>query len=125
MPKHNIYCGGIVPPSAGTVAALELNVQGRNRNVNLKIMDIHRSMVTSIPDVLMDLLEVAAYVYCADQRIRRGGEALTHTGGKWRRDFHYIIPVRNVDLWNSEPVMKALADTLWFLTQDEHQFEFV
>ena len=27
-------------------------------------------MLTNIPDVLLDLLEIAAYVYCADQRSR-------------------------------------------------------
>lgn len=125
MSKHKVYCGGITPSASGQEEILELDVREVSGNINLKIMDIHRSMVVSIPDTLMDLLEVAAYVYCADQRVKRGGDTLSDTGGDWRRDFHYVIPVRNPDLWNSTAVKDALADTLWFLTEDSHAFEFV
>lgn len=124
MSKHKVYCGGIAPSASEGEEVLQLDVREGSGNVNLKIMDIHRSMVTSIPDTLMDLLEVAAYVYCADQRVKRGGDTLQGTGGAWRRDFHYVIPVRNLDLWNSTAVKDALADTLWFLTEDSHFFEF-
>ena len=38
------------------------------------LMTITRAMLGNVPDVLLDLLEVAAYVYCADQQASRGSE---------------------------------------------------
>lgn len=106
MHERKIYCGGIKPSSKDKdESLLLLNVTGKHKNVNLRIMDIQNAMVAGIPDVLMDLLEVASYVYCADQHIRRGGEVLRNTGEEWRRHFHFKIPVRKPDLWNSPHII--------------------
>ena len=124
MSKYDIYCGGLTAPAKSQENTLVLDVHGKNKNVNLKIHDINRSMLANIPTILMDLLEVAAYVYCADQRVRRGGDVLVDTGSKWRRNFHFHIPVREPDKWNSPEVMANLTDTLWFLTEDDYNFTF-
>ena len=124
MSKYDVYCGGLTAPAKSQENTLVLDVHGKNKNVNLKIHDINRSMLANIPTILMDLLEVAAYVYCADQRVRRGGDVLVDTGSKWRRNFHFHIPVREPDKWNSPEVMANLTDTLWFLTEDDYNFTF-
>src|SRR5262249_4137130 len=76
------------------------------------------------PDVLTDLVEVASYIYCADQALTRGGDGATAFGQRWRRGFSFHIPVRKPDLWSSAPVVAALRDTLGFLSDDEYEFHF-
>jgi hypothetical protein len=80
--------------------------------------------VTNLPDVLIDLLELAAYVYCADGMVRRGGSMMAQMGRDWRRKFRFVIPVRLPELWSSEVVSQTLAETLGFLSDDFYQFEF-
>ena len=71
-----------------------MNVHGGAKNVNLRIDYISRTMLGNIPDLLIDLLEVAAYVYCADQRLVRGSDKLTHFGENWRRSRNSQAPHR-------------------------------
>ena len=59
--------------------------------------DIGRRLIKNVPDLLIDLIEIATYVYCADQAIRRGGEqsvAWQRPGGA---SFASPIPVRKPD----------------------------
>lgn len=126
MRSYDVMCGG----SASSVVSdpdrqIQLDVQGDGRNVNLRIEDISRSMVSNVPDLLLDLLEVAAYVYCADQQASRGSDKLTDLGSNWRRQMRLTIPVRNPGLWASHAVMEALHETLRFLSDDTWEFEFV
>ena len=97
---------------------------GRDSNVTLKVGDISEKMVTNIAPALIDLLEIATYVYCADQATTRGGSTSRDYGTKWRRQFQFHIPVREPDLWSSKPVRSALCATLGFLSDDEYEFTF-
>jgi hypothetical protein len=101
-----------------------LDVSGSAPNVQLRISDIRRALVTNVPDVLTDLLEVAAYIYCADGAVRRGGVKMGQLGKDWRRRFRFIIPVRQPNLWSSTLVSSLLIDTLSFLSDDFYSFEF-
>ena len=100
------------------------NLHGRSPNVRLKISDISSRLLTNIPDVLVDLLEVASYVYAADSAILRGGRTDAQMGKRWRRKFRFVIPVRVPELWSSGLVSSALVETLCFLSDDEYAFEF-
>jgi 7-cyano-7-deazaguanine synthase in queuosine biosynthesis len=91
----------------------------------LQLEDISRPMVTDVPDVLTDLLEVATYVYCADQLVSRGGEVMQALGSQWRRSLRFIVPVRELDLWTSQEVWESLEHLLAFLSDDEIRFQFV
>ena len=72
-----ILCGGLpAPVGVSEKAIVPLQLWGRDCNVNLKITDISRKMIANINPLLVDLLEIATYVYCADQAIPRGGEHL-------------------------------------------------
>ena len=93
--------------------------------MNLRIDQISRRLASNIPDVLTDMLEVAAYVYCADQFTARGTRQMTAMGAGWRRRFHFKIPVRRLDVWTRPDVREALRETLEFLSEDEFHFEFV
>ena len=120
-----ILCGGLpAPRNVDDKSAVSLNLLGDDANVMLKIGDISERMVANISPVLLDLLEIASYVYCADQATTRGGGSSREYGAKWRRQFHFHIPVREPDLWSSKPVRAALCNTLGFLSDDEYEFTF-
>ncbi len=126
MPKneHLILCGGVEEPQEAVASSLSLNLHGTSANVLLRIEDISRRLLANIPDVLVDLLEVASYVYAADSAIPRGGAIDAQMGKRWRRNFRFVIPVRLPDLWSSAPVSSALVETLSFLSEDGYEFEF-
>ena len=77
-----------------------------------------------MPDLLIDLIEIATYVYCADQAISRGRDQLSGMGASWRREFRFVIPVRKPDHWSKDATKELLCRALSFLTDDEYVFEF-
>ncbi|MFN3626090.1 MAG: 7-cyano-7-deazaguanine synthase [Hyphomicrobium sp.] len=121
MRKFRIECGVATASAPDTMT---MDVHGKGKNVNLRIDCITRSMLANVPDLLLDLLEIAAYVYCADQRMSRGTAQLTNFGENWRRDLHFTIPVRDPALWQHSEVQRLLEDTLGFLSDDSYTFEF-
>jgi len=119
--RFQIECGG---QTTGDKDAIVLDVHGDAKNVNLRVDYITRGMLGNVPDLLADLLEIAAYVFCADQRASRGSDKLKDYGNHWRRDLHFSIPVRCPDVWSDAQVQKELCDTLGFLSDDAYTFEF-
>lgn len=120
-----ILCGGLsTPDGAAKKPTVPLSLSGTQSNVTLKVSDISQKMAANISPVLIDLLEIATYVYCADQATTRGGRAAQDYGARWRRRFRFHIPVREPDLWASAAVSKALTVTLGFLSDDEYEFTF-
>ena len=121
MRRFQIDCGG---QTTGDKDAIVLDVQGEARNVNLRVDYITRGMLGNIPELLGDLLEISAYVFCADQRASRGSDQLTDYGRDWRRDMRFNIPVRCPDVWSDASVQEELRKTLGFLSDDAYTFEF-
>ena len=119
-----VLCGGAGPRRSKTAdKAVKLDLHSEKKaNVNLKVHDISQRMSAGLPDVLVDLLEVATYVFCADQATTRG--TAFDTGEKWHRSFKFFIPVRQPDLWSSDPIRTALVDVLSFLSDDDYEFSF-
>src|SRR5215471_18827207 len=103
MPERLVLCGG--GRHAGGDSILKLSLSGRSRNVSLKVEDISKKLIRNIPDLLIDLIEIASYVFCADQATSRGGDVQQAMGADWRRDFRFIIPVRNPGHWNRRKVL--------------------
>jgi 7-cyano-7-deazaguanine synthase in queuosine biosynthesis len=81
-------------------------------------------MSSSAPDVALDLLELAAFVYAADQSVTRGGTTKIDYGDGWRRHFRFEVPVRCPELWARPEVRAALTGALEFLTDDVYEFAF-
>jgi len=126
MNEINILCGGVdTPKQMPNDSIIRLDVQGDNKSVELKIESISEAVLKNIPDAVFDMLEIAAYVYCADQQIRRGSEFLTDYGKDWRRLMNFIIPVRNLKLWSSAELRENLEETLGFLAGEPYSFKFV
>ena len=121
-----ILCGGCPAPARPKPdETVELNLAKPSGNVALEITDLSRKLAAEVPDILTDLVEVATYVYCADQAVTRGGDGTLAYGRNWRRSFHFHVPVRNPSFWSSREVTRALQDTLSFLSDDEYDFHFV
>ncbi|MGB7062821.1 MAG: 7-cyano-7-deazaguanine synthase [Candidatus Zixiibacteriota bacterium] len=124
--ERYILCGGYGPRKLeAKKEPIHLDLWGRNANVTLKISDISKRMVSNVPSIFVDLLEIATYVYCADQAVTRGGDGTRDLGARWRRRFKFHIPVRNLRIWSSPKVREILEDTLGFLSDDQYEFTFV
>jgi 7-cyano-7-deazaguanine synthase in queuosine biosynthesis len=127
--KKFVICGnasakGISDDPKNEIRLRLSGVKGEG-NVTLRIEDIHSKMFGTVPTKFHDLLEIAAYVYSADQVILRGADDVDSFGDGWRRDLHFVVPVRNPDFWNGEEVKNALTSTLGFLSDDNYAFSFV
>ena len=124
MPERLVVCGNA--KRTGGPSTLRLALSSRSQNITLKLEDISKKLVQNIPDpgLLSDLIEIAAYVFCADQATSRGGVVQRGMGADWRRDFRFVIPVRNPGHWNRRNVLEALCSTLSFLSDDNYAFEF-
>ncbi len=81
-------------------------------------------MLGNLPDILVDLLEVASYVYCADQRLKRVTNTLPGYAENWHRHLVFKIPVKCLEQWQRPEVIAGLKSTLGFLSDDSYEFEF-
>ncbi|OGQ96503.1 MAG: hypothetical protein A2521_09470 [Deltaproteobacteria bacterium RIFOXYD12_FULL_57_12] len=125
--ERSILCGEVssIALPFSDKKPLSFQLWGPGENVSLCISDIRSQLLKDIPSSFHDLVEIATYVYCADQAITRGGEGVDNFGENWRRRLFFRIAVRNPDLWNSSPVKDSLTETLSFLSDDEYVFDFV
>ncbi len=125
--EHLILCGGIDDkrPKAGTeLLRLELGKEKGTGQIHLDVDAITKKMVADLPPVLRDLLEVATYVYVADQSISRGGRRSLEYACDWHRCLRLRIPVREHDLWSDPENRELLEKTLSFASGDTYTFEF-
>ncbi|MCK4784741.1 MAG: hypothetical protein KAV87_13395, partial [Desulfobacteraceae bacterium] len=128
MPKdHLIWCGPEKAPTELTRSCervVELWSFPRKGNVHLKLENIHKKLASDLPSIVLDMLEVSSYVYCADQAVSRGGDAGRGDGRDWRRNLRFYLPVREVGVWNRPEVKNSLINTLGFLSDDNYEFNF-
>lgn len=126
--ERMFLCGGSARPGDAEYPAstkdIPLLLWGTKANITLKISDITRRMVAGLPELYIDLLEIATYVYCADQATPRGGSGARDVGGKWRRNLHFLVPVRRPEFWSKQEIGEILEDTLSFLSDDDYTFCF-
>jgi len=127
--KRLFLCGGASRPGGvkypDGIQTERLLLWGENRNIEFKISDIAERMGAKIPELYIDLLDIAAYVYSADQTTPRGGNGSRDMHASWRRDMYFVIPVRRLDFWSQQKVSEALTGTLDFLSDDSYDFRFV
>jgi 7-cyano-7-deazaguanine synthase in queuosine biosynthesis len=121
-----ILCGtdyvGKAP--GGARAPLRLRIWGPRPNIFLRIDDLHQALWAPVPDTLQDLLDLAAYVYSADQCLPRGTDKDEDFGVNWRRRLHFSFGVRRPDVWRDSAVCEDLTEALSFLSEDEYHFHF-
>ncbi len=103
---------------------MQLQLGHGRRDVHLLVEHITTPMCANLPAVAVDLLELAAYVYTADQAVSRGGLRQFEYGSNWRRYFRFEVPVRCPEVWRQPAVAEALAETLSFVADEDYEFGF-
>src|ERR1017187_7716726 len=68
----------------------------------------------AVPAAALDLLNIAAAVYCVDR--------IEERPGTWTRTVHLKLPVQQLDLWNA--VSADFADAVSFLSGDNWHMQF-
>jgi 7-cyano-7-deazaguanine synthase in queuosine biosynthesis len=92
------------------------------RNIELALPNFIRG-VYHLPDRLLDLLEIAAYVFSADRLIRRGEHDAVEYHA-WARSVEFRIRVRDYEFWSQDDVKHKLSEALTFMTGDR-DFTFI
>ncbi len=126
--KHLILCGGAKLSSRNKSwresKPIRLELGKGEKQLHLRLHHITRRLASQIPAIAIDLLEIATYVYAADQMVSRGGLKEFEYGTKWRRQFRLEIPVRLPDKWNDPKMISLLQQTIGFLSDDDYEFHF-
>lgn len=116
-----VLCSGIKPSTDDPIyqgrEVLELDCIGSSFNVNLRISDVAQIFGKNLTPRIIDFLEIGAYVYAADCAVSKPSE-------KWVRDYHFVIPVRDIDFWQQADIVQLLKTTLRFLSDDAFEFTF-
>src|SRR5262245_55979901 len=124
-PERLILCGGLsAGPSTADPDPVLLRRWPPDPNVHVVIEDVQRAIYHDLPPRFLDMIDLAAYVYAADQAVTRGGDGGEDCGARWRRNLVVRVPVREPDFWRSGPVRDTLVSTLSFLSEDQYRFEF-
>ena len=123
-----ILCGGVGPGRRvrGDDRPLRLTIGRGPRDVRMRRGQFSNDMRAALTPLSADLLEVAAYVYVADQALTRGGTKSFDYGDRWHRRLHFRVPVRRPEVWSRADVRAELTELLRFLIDDdEFEFEFL
>ena len=121
-------CNGAKKPAGVSsdtkVVSLSYLKSDPNRLVNLKL-PMFVDQVFHLPDRILDLLEIASYVFAADRWASRGPKDAVEFHA-WPRSMHFVVSVREPMFWNRSEVKAKLAAVLTFMTGDrEYRFEFL
>lgn len=125
--EHLILCGGARLSSQKKAWKEAKKVElrtGDGGNINLRIGDLTKRLTANLSSLAQDLLEIATYVYCADQATCRGGTKRIDYGEAWYRTFRFEIPVTNPDFWSSDEIQSDLTECLSDLSGDNFEFAF-
>lgn len=123
-PELVVLCNEAATGRSEDGSTVKLRTYGSHRNVRLKLDQIGTQLNRDIPSRLIDLIEIAAMVYIADQIAHRGAYDVELMGACWRRQLRFEIPVRDQAFWSSPGVSDALVELLSFLSEDEYTFVF-
>jgi 7-cyano-7-deazaguanine synthase in queuosine biosynthesis len=102
---------------------LEYRPDCSNRIVKIGLPSFVQN-VYHLPDRLLDLLELAGYIFAADRCVFRGPKtALEYQ--RWSRSFEFHVRVRDYDFWSKPVVGETLARALLFMSGDaSYKFYF-
>ncbi len=125
QPDLVVCCNGAeAPENASAVERLEYAPGAADRNMRIGLPDFVAG-VFHIPDRMLDLLEIAAYVFAADRLSPRGRKDQVEYQS-WSRHWLFRILVRDHAFWSQSSVREALQESLRFMTGDaDYLFEFL
>ena len=121
-----VYCGELCDSNlcnSSTINLLNRDIKDINPNITVGL-DKFVLNPENLPPRILDLLQIAAYVFCADRLINRGKRTSINNDA-WARSFNFHIPVLDIDFWSDKKVSMKLGETLKFMTGDrQYQFSF-
>lgn len=125
--RHIILCNGApkstIRKKSGDTDPIILDYRDKDR-ILLPLPNFIRSVGT-VPQRVLDLLEICAYVFAADRLVSRG-TADSVIFDSWSRVFHFAIKVRDFDFWDDSVTKKKLSELLVFISGDrQFNFEFI
>jgi hypothetical protein len=120
-----VLCNGAALPAGlgqdGDEHVLRLEYEkgkGNLTNVKVSLPNFVRS-VGYIPDRILDLLEMAVYVFLADRSTSRGSRNSVEYQS-WARSLHFVVRVRDFGFWSNPEVGPKLAEALRFMSGDRN-----
>ena len=126
MKKISVYCGELCTSGncdSETINLLNSDYGELEANIAVGLQKFVEDP-EALPSRIIDLLQLASYIYCADRLANRGErESLRNTA--WSRSFDIFMPVLDYEFWSNPSVSKALTDALTFMTGDRtYAFHF-
>lgn len=122
--EHQIQCLNPLVLAGGN-EQLRFTLNGKPKSVDIRIGALSKKLVSSLPDHVIDLIEIAALVYAVDSSVSRGGLVDQQMGAQWHRRFNIEMAVRCPELWSRADVKRDLEETLMFLSDDRFRFTFI
>src|SRR3954452_7721151 len=110
MRSIRVY-GGLLAPKARRAGDLVLDPaapRGEADVTPIRLHELTRKMLSDLPPRCLDLLEIASYIYSADQFVRRDSKLMPDMGAGWRRSFEFHMAVRDVAFWARQDVQHKL-----------------
>jgi hypothetical protein len=97
-------------PMATGKKLVHLDAVGRKANVHIRFENVAK--VFRLPR-LIDFLEIASYVYSADCATPRGTKWIDDDSTEpWRRDFSFVISVREPEFWGRAEIQCLMEEIL-------------
>jgi hypothetical protein len=118
-----IFCGELYQNNSEDIQLSYYDIGNTKANVEL---DFNRFINESdcLPANILDLIEIASYVFSADRMSLRGNTDSLYNDG-WARTFQFHIPVRDYEFWQNTKLKEALSLALQFMTGDrKYVFNF-
>lgn len=121
-------CNGASRPSAfpadAHVTSLDYREGADPRLVTLRLPNFVDQLY-HMPPRILDLLELAAYVFAADRVAYRGAKDAVEYHA-WSRSMFFVVKVRDAEFWNQPKVKDKLSKAIRFMTGDfEYTFDFL
>ena len=126
--SYRIVCNGAKPKGRPRKNQKEVLLEWRRgekntQNIRLGLTEFV-SHVYHLEDRVLDLLEIASYVFCADRSCTRGRRDSLEFHD-WSRVMEFHIKVRDIGFWTREDVQEALSCALCWMTGDKsYSFRF-
>jgi len=121
-----VYCAELCDSNLCNSSAINLlnrDIKDITANITVGFGKFVRNP-ENLPTRILDLLQIAAYVYCADRLVNRG-ERTSINNSAWARSFEFHIPVFDIDFWSNSKVSTKMGEVLKFMTGDrQYKFSF-
>lgn len=114
-----VFCGELCKTNecnSSTINLLHRDINGILANITIGFEKFVRDP-EMLPPRILDLLQIAAYIFCADRMANRGARNSINNDS-WARTFEINVPVMDYDYWNNAKVLSALEEALQFMTGD-------